>query len=58
MTEIISTYKLDDPETIIPMERDEFYAEQIEAYKKTGQPSRAADIINVFVFNSQQELLV
>jgi len=58
MSEIINTYLLDDPETIIPMERKEFYREQIEVYKKTGKPTRANDIIDIFIFNSHQELLV
>jgi len=40
------------------MERKEFYREQIEVYKKTGKPTRANDIIDIFIFNSHQELLV
>lgn len=58
MPEIINTYLLDDPETAIPMDRDEFYAEQIAEYKKNGKPSRANEIVDVFIFNGVHELLV
>ena len=58
MPEIINTYLLTDPETAIPMNRDDFYAEQILDFKKTGQPSRANEIIDVFIFNTSGELLV
>ena len=57
MSEIINTYLLSDPDTLIPMDRDEFYAEQIAAYEKTGQPTRAVEIIDVFIFNRFGELL-
>ncbi len=58
MNEVIKTYLLDDPETVIPMDRNEFYDEQIKISKKTGKPTRAADIISVLIFNSSQELLI
>ncbi|MFA6305042.1 MAG: NUDIX domain-containing protein [Patescibacteria group bacterium] len=58
MSEIINTYLLDDPETVIPMDRGEFYAEQIKVFKKTGQPSHANEIVDIFVFNSSGEFLV
>ena len=40
------------------MDREEFYAEQTAVYKKTGKPTRAADIVSVFIFNGVGELLV
>ncbi|MDP2586904.1 MAG: NUDIX domain-containing protein [Candidatus Komeilibacteria bacterium] len=58
MSEIINTYLLNDPETVIAMDRQEFYDEQIKAFKKTGQPIRANEIVDIFVFNSSGELLV
>ncbi|MBU0708021.1 NUDIX domain-containing protein [Patescibacteria group bacterium] len=58
MSEIISTVLLEDPNVTIPMDRDEFYAEQIKAYKETGNPTRACDIVDVFIFNSNHEMLV
>lgn len=58
MSEVLNTYLLSDPETVVPMDRDEFYCEQIEVFKKTGQPTRAVDIVDVFIFNKAKELLV
>ncbi|MCX6784421.1 MAG: NUDIX domain-containing protein [Candidatus Komeilibacteria bacterium] len=58
MSEILNTYKLDDPETVEPMDRDEFYAEQIAVFKKTGKPTRAAEIVSILIFNEHQELLI
>ncbi|MFC1687316.1 NUDIX domain-containing protein [Patescibacteria group bacterium] len=58
MSEIINTYKLDDPETPIPMDRKEFYAEQVKIGKEGKKPNRANEIIDIFIFNSSKELLV
>jgi hypothetical protein len=58
MPEIINTYLLTDPETALPMNRDDFYAEQIAAFKKDGKPTRANDVVQVFLFRSNGELLV
>lgn len=40
------------------MDRDEFYAEQIKAFQETGAPTKAIDIVDVFIFNSNHELLI
>ncbi len=58
MNEILNTYLLNDLELALPMERDQFYKEQVEVYQKTGQPTRACEIVHVLIFNSQGELLV
>lgn len=58
MSEIINTYSLDDLETEIPMDRDAFYKEQVESFKKTGKPSRANDIVDIFIFSLTGEMLV
>lgn len=58
MSEMITTYMLTDPEKAIPMDRGDFYSEQIDAYHKTGKPTRAADIIDIFIFNSDNELMI
>ncbi len=58
MSEILNTFLLSDPETAVPMDRDDFYKEQIPIAKKTGRPTRAAEIISVLIFNSSEELLV
>lgn len=58
MSEILNTFLLNDPETAVPMDRDDFYKEQIPIAQKTGKPTRAAEIISVLIFNSSEELLV
>jgi isopentenyldiphosphate isomerase len=58
MNEKINTFLLSDPETLIPMDRDEFYHEQIELSKKGGEPTRACEIVNVFLFTSARELII
>lgn len=58
MSEIINTYLLSDPENIVPMDRDDFYKEQIEIFEKTGEPTRASDVVHCLVFNSEKEILI
>lgn len=58
MPEIITTYKLDDLEQVVPMDRDEFYNEQVEVYKKTGKPTRAVAIVQVFLFSPDHDLIL
>lgn len=58
MAEIVTTYALDKLSFPEPMDRDQFYHEQIAAFKNTGKPTRAVGIINVFLFNTEGELLV
>ena len=57
MKETINTYLLGDLNTIIPMDRDAFYEEQVEVFEKTGKPTRASEVVNVFIFNLNQEML-
>ena len=49
---------MNDPEALIPMKRSEFYEEQVKIFKLTGNPTRACDIINIFIFNSDGDVLV
>lgn len=58
MSEIINTYKLDDPFVVVPMERQEFYIEQVEAFKKYGKPTCAVEIVDILIFNSHGELTI
>jgi len=58
MSEYVNTYDLNNPYQVIPMQRDEFYDEQIEVYKKTGAPTKAVDIIDVIIFNESGELII
>ena len=58
MSEIINTYKLDNPDILVPMDRAEFYQEQTEVYKKIGKPNRSVEVVNIFIFNSRGELII
>ena len=58
MSEIITTYLLKDPETPIPMKREEFYAEQIKSAKAGKKPFRASESVYIFLFNKHKELFV
>ena len=58
MSEILNTFLLEDPETPIPMDRDEFYSEQIASYQNTGKPTRACEIIDAFIFNTDKQILI
>lgn len=50
MAEIINTYSFEHQEQLIPMDRDEFYAEQI-ALAESGQPTnKYVEVVNVFLF--------
>jgi len=58
MSETVTTFKLDSPEVAIPMDRDEFYREQIQEFKNNGKPSRAVGIVDIFLFDIKGELFV
>jgi isopentenyldiphosphate isomerase len=57
-SETLATYMLDNIEHEIPMDRKEFYVEQVAAYKEGGEPTRACDVVQVFLFNTEGELAV
>jgi isopentenyldiphosphate isomerase len=56
--EIVKTYMLSNPDIMIPMGRKDFYEEQIQAYKTHGRPTRAVEVINIFMFNEAGELII
>jgi len=58
MDEYIIARELDRPEITFPMKRNEFYKEQIEVFRKTGKPTKAVDIVDVFLFSEAKELFV
>ena len=49
---------LDDTEKDFAMDRKEFYDEQIAVFKKTGKPTKAISIVDVFLMNSDGEVIV
>lgn len=58
MSETVRTYLLEDPDTVIPMDRDEFYAEQVALHKAGKEPTRAVEIVNAFIVNTQGQILL
>ncbi|MBT4856670.1 NUDIX domain-containing protein [Candidatus Uhrbacteria bacterium] len=58
MSEIVKTYLLDEPYVLSPMDRKTFYKEQVAEFEKNGKPSRAVEIVDVFLFNEAGELFV
>lgn len=58
MSEIINTYSFDHQEQLIPMDRDDFYAEQI-ALAASGKPAnKYVEVVHVFLFTEHGELIV
>jgi len=58
MAEKINTFLLKNPFESISMDRKDFYDEQIKAYKDTGSPTRAVEIVNILLFNSYGEMTI
>jgi len=58
MSEIIYTYNIDNPEIVIPYDRDEFYKEQIAENDKTWFPTKYVSIANALIINPNWELLL
>ena len=51
MAETIITYKIDKPKDALPMDRGEFYSQQIELSKKGQDPDTAVDIVDILIFD-------
>jgi len=58
MAEMIKTYLLNNPDVLVPMDREAFYAEQIKRHENGEKPNRAVEIVNIFLFNEIGELFV
>lgn len=58
MSEMITTYELRDLGVVLPMDRDEYYAEQIKSIKKTGKAYKAIEIAAVLLFNRDREIIL
>ncbi|MDH4358550.1 MAG: NUDIX domain-containing protein [Candidatus Berkelbacteria bacterium] len=58
MSEIVTTYKINDPDEALPMERDKFYSGQIAKFKKTGKPTKAVGIVDIILFNGEGEVYI
>ncbi len=58
MSELVNVLSLDEPNISIPMDRVSFYKEQTEIFKKTGKPTKAVELVNIFLFNEAGQLIV
>ena len=58
MSEVVKTYKLDDLDQPIPMDRKEFYDEQVKVFKKTGKTSKAIEVVQVLLFTTDKEVIL
>ena len=58
MSEIITTYLLKDPDQKMPMDRDDFYNEQIRIFKETGKPTRAIEVVQLLLFTPEKEIIL
>jgi len=58
MSEIVNTYPLDNPYDMVPMNRKEFYNEQLAISSETWKPTKAVEVVNVFLFNEAGEVIL
>lgn len=58
MSEIITTYLISNPDEAMPMDREDFYREQIVEFKTNGKPTRAAEVVQIILFTPDKEIIV
>ncbi len=58
MSEIINTYSQKNPWKVIPMERSEFYSEEVSRSRNGLTPERYIEVIHIFLFNEHGELII
>lgn len=58
MSEAVTTYEMRDPDIAIPMDRDEYYDQVIKEIEKSGKATKAVEIISVFLFNRDREIIL
>ncbi len=58
MAEQVYTYPLDNKHEVFAQDRDKYYKKQVDDFHKNGKTSDAVEIANIFLFNSDGELLV
>ena len=58
MAEQLYTYSLENRHEVFPQNRDEYYKKQINDFHETGKTTEAVEVINIFLFNTDGELLV
>ncbi|MBI5621972.1 NUDIX domain-containing protein [Candidatus Falkowbacteria bacterium] len=58
MAEMITTYELRDKRIPLPMDRAEFYDEQIKTFQASGQPTRACEVVSLLLFTVDGEMVL
>ena len=58
MFEKITVFNLDNTESALSVNRDEFYIDQIEVFKITGKPTKACQVVDVFLFTEEGEMIL
>jgi len=58
MSELVNVISLDNPYISYPMDRKTFYNEQVEEFQKNWKPTKAVEIINIFLFNKEWQLIL
>lgn len=58
MSEIINTYSLSHQEHLIPMDRDEFYAEQIALAEEWKWANKYVEVVHAFIFTEHGQLII
>ncbi len=58
MSELVNVIALDNPYNSFPMDRKAFYLEQVEEFQKNWKPSKAVEIVNIFLFNKEWQLIL
>ncbi len=58
MSEQVYTYSLNNKHEVFAQDRSEYYQKQVDSFNKTDSTTEAVEIIHVFLFNSDGELLI
>ena len=57
-SEKVNIFSSRNPDNSIPMDRDEFYKEQVEIYNNGNVSDKAVEVVDVLLFNSHGELII
>ncbi len=58
MSQIVSTYLLDDLEESLSMEREEFFESQVQTFRDLGRPTRAVEVVDLILFTPKKEFIL
>ena len=58
MAEQLTTYELREKDVAVPMDRDEFYDNQVKVISATGKADKAAEMIALLLFNRDGEIIL